>query len=212
MRETYNITGLRQLPVDFIGFIFYDKSPRFLEEKDIDLNYLKGAIQRFGNSNEFIQKVGVFVDANKKYVLSKAEEYGLDYVQLHGSENIFYCEDLKKAGLKIIKAFSVDKHFSFTNTEAYQYYCDYFLFDTKGENAGGNGVAFDWSILENYKGDTPFFLSGGINPKMESQIKSLNHPKLYAVDLNSGFEIEPGFKDIDLIATFVNNLKSEITI
>jgi phosphoribosylanthranilate isomerase len=212
MRETYNITGLRQLPVDFIGLIFYEKSPRFLEEKDDDLNYLKGAIQRFGNTNEYIQKVGVFVDADKKYVLSKAEEYGLDYVQLHGNENIFYCEKLKKAGLKIIKAFSVDEHFSFTNTEAYQYYCDYFLFDTKGENPGGNGVVFDWSILDNYKGETPFFLSGGIKPKMEEEIKPLKHPQLYGVDLNSGFEIEPGFKDIDLIATFVNNIKNKITI
>ena len=212
MRETYNITGLRQLPVDFIGLIFYEKSPRFLEEKDIDLNYLKGPIQRFENTNEYIRKVGVFVDAESSYILSKVEEYNLDYVQLHGNENIFYCEKLKKAGLKIIKAFSVDKHFSFTNTEAYQYYCDYFLFDTKGENPGGNGLAFDWSILDNYKGDTPFFLSGGINPKMDEQIKSFHHPKLFGVDLNSGFEIEPGFKDIDLVATFVNSVNSQIII
>ena len=212
MRETYNITGLRQLPVDFIGLIFYEKSPRFLEEKDIDLNYLKVPIQRFENTNEYIRKVGVFVDAESNYILSKVEEYNLDYVQLHGNENIFYCEKLKKAGLKIIKAFSVDKHFSFTNTEAYQYYCDYFLFDTKGENPGGNGLAFDWSILDNYKGDTPFFLSGGINPKMDERIKSFYHPKLFGVDLNSGFEIEPGFKDIDLVATFVNSIKSQIII
>ncbi len=212
MRETYNITGLRQLPVDFIGLIFYEKSPRFLEEKKEDPSFLKYAIQRFGDSGEYIKKVGVFVNAEKEYVLSKAKEYSLDYVQLHGSENLFYCEELKKAGLKIIKTFSVNKQFSFTNTEAYQYYCDYFLFDTKGEKPGGNGVPFDWSILENYNGQTPFFLSGGINPKMVKQIKSINHPKLYAVDLNSGFEIEHGFKDIDLIATFINDIKHQITI
>ena len=212
MRETYNINGLRQLPVDFIGLIFYEKSPRFLEVNEIDQSYLKDAIQRFGNSNEYLKKVGVFVDAVKEDVLAKAREYNLDYVQLHGSENIFYCEDLKKSGLKIIKAFQVDKHFSFTNTEAYQYYCDYFLFDTKGEKPGGNGLAFDWSILENYKGETPFFLSGGLNPKSSDQIKTLKHPKLYGVDLNSGFEIEPGFKDIDLIATFINEINHKITI
>ncbi len=212
MREMYNITGLRQLPVDFIGLIFSEKSPRFIEEKDSDLSFLKDAIQLFGDSNQYIRKVGVFVDAETEYVLAKTKEYSLDYVQLHGTENIFYCEELKKAGLNIIKSFSVDEHFSFTNTEAYQYYCDFFLFDTKGENPGGNGVAFDWSILNNYKGDTPFFLSGGINPKMAEQIKALQHPKLYGVDLNSGFEIEPGFKDIDLIATFINELNHPITI
>ena len=211
MRETYNITGLRQLQVDFIGLIFYEKSPRFLEEKEVDLNYLKSPIQRFGNTNEYIQKVGVFVNADEKYVISKAKEYELDYVQLHGNENIFYCEKLKKEGLKIIKAFSVDQHFSFTNTEAYQYYCDYFLFDTKGEKPGGNGVTFDWSILENYKGKTPFFLSGGITPKMADDIKAISHPKLFGIDLNSGFEIEPGFKDIDLVATFINEVKNQIT-
>ena len=212
MRETYNINGLRQLPVDFIGLIFYDKSPRFLEEKEADLSFLKEAIIRFGNSNQYIKKVGVFVDAEKEYVLAKAREYNLDFVQLHGTENIFYCEELKRAGLRIIKTFSVDETFSFTNTEAYQYYCDYFLFDTKGEEPGGNGVAFDWSILNNYKGETPFFLSGGISPKMADQIKAFQHPQLYAVDLNSGFEIEPGFKDIDLIATFINDINHPITI
>lgn len=212
MREKYNITGLRQLPVDFIGLIFYEKSPRFLEEKDIELSFLKEAIQLFGDSNEYIKKVGVFVNAEKEYVLSKVKEYSLDYVQLHGSENIFYCEELKKTGLKIIKAFSVDNQFSFTNTEAYQYYCDFFLFDTKGENPGGNGIPFDWSVLESYKGETPFFLSGGIKPKMEKQIKSIDHPQLFGLDLNSGFEIEPGFKDIDLVSTFINDIKNEITI
>ena len=212
MREKYNISGLRQLPVDYMGLIFHEKSPRFLEAKDDDLSFLKEPIQRFGILQENIQKVGVFVDAEKEYVFSKVKEYGLDYVQLHGNENIFYCEELKKEGLKIIKAFAVDKNFSFTNTEAYQYSCDFFLFDTKGEKPGGNGIAFDWSVLQNYKGETPFFLSGGISPKMDEEIKALKHPKLYAIDLNSGFEIEPGFKDIDLIATFINNIKNPITI
>jgi phosphoribosylanthranilate isomerase len=211
MRETYNINGLRQLPVDYIGLIFYEKSPRFLEAQPEDLSFLKAGIKRFGNSIEFIKKVGVFVDAETEFVFSKVKEYSLDYVQLHGNENIFYCEELKKSGIKIIKSFSIDKNFSFSNTKAFQYYCDFFLFDTKGENPGGNGTAFDWSILDKYKGETPFFLSGGINPKMEKKVKSLKHPKLYGVDLNSGFEIKPGFKDIDLIATFINNINHPLT-
>ena len=212
MREKYNINGLRQLPVDFVGLIFYEKSPRFVEGQGEDVSFLKKEIQRFGSSNEFIKKVGVFVDAETDYVFAKVKEYGLDYVQLHGNENIFYCEELKKAGIRIIKTFAVDKNFSFTNTEAFQYYCDFFLFDTKGEKPGGNGTAFDWTILDNYKGETPFFLSGGINPKMEKKIKDLKHPKLYGVDINSGFEIKPGFKDIDLIATFIKNINDQITI
>jgi phosphoribosylanthranilate isomerase len=211
MREIYNINGLRQLPVDFIGLIFYEKSPRFVEGTEEDISFLKDKLRRFSNPNESIKKVGIFVDAEKDFVLEKAKDYSLDYVQLHGTENVFYCEELKKAGLKIIKAFSVDKNFSFTNTEAFQFYCDYFLFDTKGENPGGNGVVFDWSILENYNGKTPFFLSGGIDPKMGEQINSFSHPKLFGVDLNSGFEINPGFKDVDLISKFINEINAQIT-
>ena len=96
MREKYNIVGLRQLPVDFIGLIFYEKSPRFLEEKKSDLSYLKDAIQRFGNPNEFIKKVGVFVDAPIEFVISKVKQYNLDFVQLHGNENVFLLRSLEK--------------------------------------------------------------------------------------------------------------------
>ncbi len=212
MRETYNIAGLRQLPVDFIGFNFDEQSARFLEAKDKELSHLKETIRRFENKHEFIKKIGVFVDAEMEFVLEKVKEYKLDYVQLHGNENVFYCEKLKKEGLKIIKSFSVDKTFSFTNTEAFQYNCDYFLFDFKEGQLDSNGASIDYSILNNYKGETLFFLGGNINPKMEKMIKSINHPKLYGLDLNSGLEIEPAFKDIDLIATFINNIQSQITI
>ena len=112
-------------------------------------------------------------------------------------------------GIKIIKAFSVDEDFIFTQTEAFQYYCEYFLFDTKGKNRGGNGEVFEWRILERYKGKTPFILSGGIKPEHAKKIKKLNHPMLKALDLNSGFEIEPGYKNVVVINDFINDLNTE---
>lgn len=208
MREASNIDALRQLQVDWIGFIFYEKSSRFLESDTYDLGALKQPIKQSGFLGQEIKKVGVFVNADQDDVIEKANTYKLDYIQLHGDENIFYCSQLKKAGLKIIKAFAVDNDFSFTNTYAYQYFCEYFLFDTKGAKPGGNGIPFDWAILKNYEGYTPFFLSGGIHPGMADKIKSLNLKYLAGVDLNSGFEIKPAFKDVQLLSTFINELHS----
>ncbi len=196
MKEAENIEGLSNLDIDFIGFIFYKKSPRFINESlnISDFRYLK--------------KVGVFVDADIDYVQKMAFAKKLDYVQLHGTENIFYCQQLKKEGLKIIKAFSVDENFSFTITQAYKYFVDYFLFDTKGKNPGGNGFTFDWQLLKNYKEDIPFFLSGGISEDNVKEIKSLKLKNLYGLDLNSKFEIEPGLKDINKIKNFIHELRN----
>lgn len=207
MRQVANLEGLEQLAVDFVGLIFYDKSPRFVEAKGFKKSRLKTPFRRKAYVKDKIEKVGVFVNAALEDVLAKVKAYQLDYVQLHGQENVFYCRALKKAGVKIIKAFSVDKNFSFTLTEVFQYDCDFFLFDTKGENPGGNGVSFDWNILQKYKGSTPFFLSGGIQPNMVEEIRALNLPQLYAVDLNSGFEIKPGFKDISILSDFIYQLQ-----
>ncbi len=196
MRDEQNIKKLESLPVNLMGFIFYEKSPRYV-------GYQNGVALKAG-----ISKVGVFVNASLDFVLSKVESFGLDFVQLHGNENIFYCHALKQNGIKVIKAFSVDEHFSFTNTEAYQYFCDYFLFDTKGKNPGGNGYAFDWDLLKKYKGTTPFLLSGGIDVAAAVSIKAIQHDRLKGVDINSKFEIEPGFKDIEKIKNFIHDLRS----
>jgi len=201
MKDPENVQDLQKLWINYIGFIFYEKSPRFVELP-------ASAYPGFDRlSTQGVKKVGVFVKAEIEEVLSKVKEFELDYVQLHGGENVFYCNKLKDKGIKIIKAFSVDNDFVFTQTQAFQYSCDYFLFDTKGKKPGGNGVSFDWNLLNSYHGDTPFFLSGGIGPDDIEAINKLRLLKLYAIDLNSGFEIEPGLKDIDKLKPFLEKLK-----
>ncbi len=203
MKHPENVNDLQQLPINYIGFIFYEKSSRFVE---LSPNAFSGFDKIVSQG---IKKVGVFVDASIEYVLEKVAAYDLDYVQLHGKENIFYCNRLKEAGVKIIKAFSVDELFVFTITAAYQFYCDFFLFDTKGKLPGGNGVTFNWDILKKYNGTTPFFLSGGIGPNDLEAIKKLSFPQLHAIDVNSKFEIEPGLKNMDLLHPFVHDIKSK---
>lgn len=198
-----NIEAVLQLGVHYVGFIFYENSPRFMQTPPEEIT----GFDKLHASP--VKKVGVFVNAKISYVEEMVKAYELDYVQLHGDENVFYCSKLKGKKIKIIKAFSVDEDFIFTQTEAYQYYCDYFLFDTKGKNRGGNGIVFDWRILKRYRGKTPFFLSGGIKPDMAQKIKQLKLPNLQAVDLNSGFEIKPGYKNVNDISEFINDLNKE---
>ena len=200
MRDPENLRALLKLYPDFIGFIFYDKSSRFVKEQTELITLLKEKWP------EQIYKVGVFVNATEEEVIRIAEKYSLDYIQLHGNENVFYCDYLKSKGLKLIKAFAVDKDFSFTEAVAFTYYCDYLLFDAKGLHPGGNGVRFDWQLLKQYKGDTPFLLSGGINPDLKQDILTIDHPRFAGVDINSGFETAPGMKDIDKIAEFMEGL------
>ena len=110
-------------------------------------------------------------------------------------------------GLQIIKVFSINDDFEFSKTKKYEPICDLFLFDTKGKERGGNGVAFNWDILKKYDGENPFFLSGGIGPEDAAEIKKIKHPKLYGVDINSRFEIGPGMKDVEAVKKFVNELR-----
>lgn len=110
--------------------------------------------------------------------------------------------------IQIIKVFSVDNTFDFSKTKKYESVCDYFLFDTKGKERGGNGIAFNWELLNKYHGKKLFFLSGGIGPEDgTSEIKKINHPKLYGVDINSRFESEPGLKDVEAVEKFVNEIR-----
>jgi phosphoribosylanthranilate isomerase len=200
MKYPDNIQELAQLPVDFIGMIFYDKSPRFagnLKQDDI-----KG-ILKTGKD-----KVGVFVNAGIEYILRKTEDYLLDFVQLHGNESPGFCRELNKF-VPVIKAFSIAGISGFEQTKQYEGIAGYFLFDTKTPQYGGSGQKFDWNILDAYDGDTPFFLSGGITIDDIDKIKKIRHPRLYGVDLNSRFETEPGLKDIELLKQFIKQLKNE---
>ncbi len=203
MRDPENLQGLLALKPDFVGFIFYNKSKRFVDF------FPQVTIPKE------IKKVGVFVNETIEEVLKIVEKYQLDAVQLHGEETPEYCKELKiwhlercqKAEpLQIFKAFSVDDNFDFSETNAYQEVCEYLLFDTKGKDYGGNGIKFNWEVLQKYQGKTPFLLSGGISKNDVFAIKNFKHHAFAGIDINSGFEIEPALKNINEIKEFKNNL------
>jgi phosphoribosylanthranilate isomerase len=177
--------------VDFIGFIFYEKSKRFVETTP---------------ATKSTSKVGVFVNASVEVIKTCIEEQSLDVVQLHGSESPEICAVLKQES-KVIKAFGVDEDFDFTLTKSYEEHVDYFLFDTKTKLHGGSGIQFDWSLLSSYHGSTPFLLSGGINAESIESLRDFAHPRLVGIDLNSGFENSPGDKNIPELKQFIKELE-----
>ena len=191
MRELENISALSELDPNYIGFIFWSESSRFVDKKTPPLD-------------KKIIKTGVFVDATFDYILTKIKDHQLDAVQLHGQESCSYCKVIKDYGLKVIKSFSIKNTFDFNTLEDYENSCDYYLFDTKGKLPGGNGFTFDWKILNEYPSQKPFFLSGGIGVDNLNEIKKLVKTKLpiHAVDVNSKFENAPGNKNIELLKKF----------
>ena len=195
-----NINELATLNIDMMGFIFYEKSPRF-----VGGHLDRRVIQSLPKS---IRKVGVFVDEDEKIVLQKIEDYGLDVVQLHGNESALYCQKLKENKINIIKAFQVDDDFDFNQLTSYQNVCDYFLFDTKGKEKGGNGISFNWSVLNNYQLDTPYLLSGGIGVENIEEALSITHPQLFGFDINSKIELEPASKSFELAHTLTTKIKN----
>ncbi len=196
MKYTNNRQEVEKLDVDFLGYIFYAPSKRYVGETPDP-----------GLFNSEKPKVGVFVDENAFEILTLAKNLDFDWVQLHGKENPKTCQLLKRQGLKIIKVFSVDENFNFENTLQYEKVVNYFLFDTKTSEHGGSGQKFNWAILDNYAGHTPFFLSGGIGSDDAKTIKEINHPKLTGIDLNSGFEDEPGVKNIEKLKEFIEKIR-----
>ncbi|PXY02389.1 tryptophan synthase subunit beta [Marinifilum breve] len=199
LKYSKNIKELVKLPIDYAGFIFYPKSPRYVGDE------FDPAIPAI--FPESTRKVGVFVNEELDALLAKGKKYKLDAMQLHGGESAEYCKKVKAAGFEVIKAFQMNDSFQFNTLNEYENACDFFLFDTKTENYGGSGRKFNWKVLENYKGTTPFFLSGGIGVQDAEQIKELQHDKLYALDLNSGFELQPARKNADQLEIFLNKLE-----
>jgi len=199
-----NLRKLVKVNPDYIGFIFYEKSKRYIGDQisSEDLEQIPKNIKR----------VGVFVNEDLELVQYRAEQFGLDYVQLHGKEIQTYCARLFLKRIPIIKAFSIDESFDFRSVDAYTPFCSYFLFDTKGALHGGNGVKFDWTLLNNYDFMLPFFLSGGIKSGDAEIIKNLSLRMFYGVDINSQFETEPGVKDISKVQTFKSKLNMINTI
>ncbi|MBD0726213.1 N-(5'-phosphoribosyl)anthranilate isomerase [Flavobacterium sp. L1I52] len=191
MKYPDNMLEVGTLLPDYMGFIFWEKSARFFD----------GSIPTLPDS---IKKVGVFVNESIENILDKIEKYNLQAVQLHGKESVEFCLNLKTqlaSSIEIIKVFSVADDFDFAALAPFENVCDYFLFDTKGKLPGGNGTTFDWKVLEKYPSKKPFFLSGGIGlDEMDAvnEILKTNLP-VYAIDVNSKFEIEPGLKNTEAL-------------
>lgn len=195
MRDADNIREVERAGADWMGFICYERSPRFVSRTP---EYLpKHAV-----------RVGVFVNAAPEVCLRQAETLGLHAVQLHGTESPDCCAKLRKEGLKVVKAFAIRRAEELQLTEAYAGMCDYFLFDTPCLQYGGSGRSFDWSVLEHYCGSTPFLLSGGIRPESIDALKAFRHPRWEGIDLNSGFETAPGMKDAQTLARFIAEFKN----
>ncbi|WP_108247140.1 phosphoribosylanthranilate isomerase [Muricauda brasiliensis] len=222
----HNPSEVAELQPDYLGFIFWEPSAR----------YFSGDMPKLP---DFIKKTGVFVDASLEEVLEKTQQYQLNAVQLHGKESAAYCKELKEGFLsfrapsrnlkeskenmvstaldltnpKIIKVFSIKDDFDFGVLEPYEEVCDYFLFDTKGKLPGGNGYTFEWSVLEKYPSNKPYFLSGGIGLESMLELKEfLNSPaskNCYAVDVNSKFETAPGLKNIEDLKIFIESLEGD---
>ncbi|HTN21324.1 MAG TPA: phosphoribosylanthranilate isomerase [Pelobium sp.] len=199
MKIPENMEAVSGLKPDFMGFIFYPPSKRFIG-LDFEVNHLKAI-------DKNIIKTGVFVNATINEVVEFGKLYGMQAIQLHGSESPEFCQQVKAQGFFTIKAFGVDDTFDFTELNQYQAHVDLFLFDTKSDQYGGSGVTFNWQILEKYKLDTPFMLSGGISLDNLDEVLTLKHPQFYGVDINSKFEIEPGLKDIEKLKKAFEKLK-----
>lgn len=195
MREADNIHEAEDTGVDMMGFIFYDGSSRYVGDR-----------QPVGTKR--VRRVGVFVNEDIDRIAKIADQWKLDIIQLHGDETPEDCLQVAELGLEVVKAFAVDEEFDFNRLRPYVGAVDYFLFDTKGKNYGGNGQVFDWKLLSKYEEKIPFWLSGGIGPEMSGAISGLNLPGLYAVDVNSGFEEKPGFKNIEKLKRFTDELQN----
>lgn len=222
MRDTENIRAVSELDIDMMGFIFWQKSPRFVmmissqagiipDYSEEELKKRKGEKSPAANR---VKRVGVFVDDMPQSIVTRVYNYNLDYVQLHGEESREMIENFRctvdpdiKPGIKIIKTISVGCKDDLQKCKDYVGVVDMFLFDTKCDNAGGSGEQFDWSILDEYDGDIPFLLSGGIGPDDAEKVKAFHHPQFAGIDLNSRFETEPGVKDVEKLKKFISELK-----
>jgi len=198
MKYPQNIVDVAALKPDFMGFIFYSKSPRFVEVEEV-----KESIEKLDKS---IAKVGVFVNHPAAEVIEICLALSLEYAQLHGDESAAYVSQIKSAGIGVFKVFRIDAQFDWDKTTAYAD-ADFFLFDTPTAGYGGSGKKFDWRVLENYRDKKPFILSGGIGAEDIPEIKKLELPKLYGIDINSRMETAPAMKDAKRIQHFINALK-----
>ncbi|AXY78336.1 phosphoribosylanthranilate isomerase [Paraflavitalea soli] len=202
MTQPDQVEALAAMGVTFAGFIFYPKSPRYVFK-----HMTTTQIRKFNNIN----KVGVFVNAPIEEVLHLVDECRLHMVQLHGDEPPKYCEKIADY-VSVVKAFRLSDNDSVEwMIKPYMDVCDMFMFDTMGVGYGGTGKKFDWSMLRNSTIGKPFFLSGGIEPGDEEELKAFSQQPvakaLFAIDINSKFELTPGVKDMEKVKAFVDKVK-----
>lgn len=214
LREAENIRQICRLDIDWIGFIFYPRSPRYvLPMLTPDITggtetLIRESVPGRRPGSPAPRRVGVFVDESAERMAEIAGTFRLDYLQLHGHETADECYALQKRGYSLIKAFSVGSAADLLPTQAYEGRVDYFLFDTLCTGYGGSGRRFDWDLLSGYTGRTPFLLSGGIGPDSLEALRSFRHPRLAGIDLNSAFESSPGRKKADKLAHFVDAFRA----
>ncbi len=201
MRNEENASSIAGLNPDFMGFIFYRPSPR-----DVSNSLTPQILNAIPDK---IIKVAVFVNETLEKVMDIIKSFDFTHVQLHGDESLDYCIYLKERGITVIKVFSIQTASDFEQTGSYSSVCDFFLFDTKSPKHGGTGQKFDWNLLENYKGNTPVLLSGGIAPDDVEIVKEIRQkfPFIKGLDLNSKFEISPAVKDPEKLQNFINSVK-----
>lgn len=211
MRDADNIRDISALGVDMIGLIFYPPSPRYVQQFSSGAGIIPDYAPDMGKTP---LRVGVFVDEMPQNIVTRVYNYKLDYIQLHGNEPRETLENLRatidpdiKPKIKIIKAISVSSAEDIKKYKEYVGAADLFLFDTKCKTVGGSGEQFDWQVLEQYDGETPFLLSGGIGPDDAERVKSFHHPQCIGIDLNSKFEIEPALKDVEKLKEFLGKIK-----
>ena len=202
MRDPLNIKEITEAKPDFIGFIFYQGSTRYVGDKP--------EIKLFQSVPPWIKKVGVFFNEENQRIIDLSIYAGLDMIQLHGNESPLSCIGLKSLGFTVIKSFNIENDFGFEFLLPYMQSCDYFLFDTKSDRPGGSGRKFNWEKLEEYSFEKPFFLSGGIAHEDAEIIKMISNRGLFGVDVNSRFESAPGIKDGKLVKTFIQAVKNDM--
>ena len=201
MKDPDGIAAVSALHPDFMGFIFYPPSRRYIQPGD---EKVREAIL---NIPEGIIKTGVFVNAEFSTIKQSVEKYCLNAVQLHADETPDFCEKVKGLKVKVIKSFSVAENFDFQQLEDYIWVSDYFLFDTFTPAYGGSGKQFNWEILNRYPFEQSFILSGGIGPEDAGKLRHLSFPWPDVIDINSRFEMSPGQKDVRKVSAFIEKIR-----
>lgn len=215
MREPDNIRAVEDLGIDWMGFIFFQKSPRYVSQ----LSSRAGTIPDYSQLSRLekrVKRVGVFVDDMPQNIVTHVYNDHLDIVQLHGDESPVMMDNLRRTldpdirpGVKLMKVLSVASQADIERWRDYEGHADYLLFDTRCPEKGGSGRQFDWSVLDAYDGSIPFLLSGGIGPEDAERVLGFHHPQCIGIDLNSKFEVEPGVKDTQKLKDFIQKLRTK---